>query len=371
MKKILFYTNIPSPYRVDFFNELGKYCDLTVLFETSHSTERVENWEKEVFENFHGIIMNGKKTAADMAFCPKIVKYLKKGQYDHIVVCLVASYTAMLAVAWMRLLHIPYWYEADGSFLHQESKLKYWLKKFVISGAEKWFSTSDAFDEYCLHYGAIKEDIVRYPFTSIRDGDVLDHVLSKEEKNVIKEKLNIESQHMLISVGRIIQGKGFDILLNAIDVLDDTWTVYIVGGDPTDDLIDLMKKNHISNVTFVPFMQTNDLYEYYKAADLFVLPTRSDVWGLVVNEAMAKGIPVVTTRQCTAGLEMVEEEKNGYLYDCEDVDALRRILDKLTNDSERLHSMSQESLKMVRNYTLEAMVDVHCRVMLAHEKGDH
>ena len=42
--KVLFYSNIPSPYRVDFYNELGKKCDLSVLFELQDSTERDENW---------------------------------------------------------------------------------------------------------------------------------------------------------------------------------------------------------------------------------------------------------------------------------------------------------------------------------------
>lgn len=43
--KVLYITNIPSPYKVDFYNELGKYCELTALFETDASTERSEEWK--------------------------------------------------------------------------------------------------------------------------------------------------------------------------------------------------------------------------------------------------------------------------------------------------------------------------------------
>ena len=89
MKKILFYTNIPSPYRVDFFNELGKFCELTVLFESTHSTERDELWKQYHFENFEGIIMSGKRTAVDMVFCPENIRHLKVKKYDEIVVTII------------------------------------------------------------------------------------------------------------------------------------------------------------------------------------------------------------------------------------------------------------------------------------------
>ena len=48
--KVLYITNIPSPYKVDFYNELGKYCELTALFETDASTERSEEWKKYCFD---------------------------------------------------------------------------------------------------------------------------------------------------------------------------------------------------------------------------------------------------------------------------------------------------------------------------------
>ena len=58
--KLLFLSNVPSPYRVDFFNELGKYCDLTVLFEKTTSDERDESWKKYQFNTFRGIFLRGK-----------------------------------------------------------------------------------------------------------------------------------------------------------------------------------------------------------------------------------------------------------------------------------------------------------------------
>lgn len=100
--KVLYITNIPSPYKVDYYNELGKYCELTALFEAETSTERSEEWKKYRFETFDGIILKGKRVSVDTAFCPEIVKYLQKGRYDIVVLTVLASPTALLAVHTLR-----------------------------------------------------------------------------------------------------------------------------------------------------------------------------------------------------------------------------------------------------------------------------
>ena len=64
------------------------------------------------------------------------------------------------------------------------------------------------------------------------------------------------------------------------------------------------------------------------AADAFVLPTREDIWGLVINEAMAYGLPVVTTDRCNAGLELIKNNVNGYVVHVDDKGELAKKLQK-------------------------------------------
>ena len=109
--KVLYITNIPSPYKVDYYNELGKTCELTVLFELADSSERSEEWKKYRFETFEGIILKGKRISADTAVCPEIINYLKKGRYDVVVLSVLASPTALLAAHILRHRKIPYYYE--------------------------------------------------------------------------------------------------------------------------------------------------------------------------------------------------------------------------------------------------------------------
>ena len=96
-----------------------------------------------------------------------------------------------------------------------------------------------------------------------------------------------------------------------------------------------MKKEYgLSNVYFEGFKNKDELKDYYRAADLFCLQTRGDVWGLVINEAMAEGLPVITTDKCVAGLELVENGINGYVVPVEDEEKLSKKITEIMQNVE-------------------------------------
>lgn len=104
--KILFLTNLPSPYMVDFFNVLGKKCQLTVIFERAFSSERSGRWDKFQFVNFQGVILKGIPTSVDSALSIGIFKYLNR-EYDHIIVSNPMTPTSILAMEYMRFKGLP------------------------------------------------------------------------------------------------------------------------------------------------------------------------------------------------------------------------------------------------------------------------
>ena len=360
--KLLIMVNIPSPYRVDFFNELGKYCDLTVAFEDTKSKGRDKSWQDFHFDNFKGVFLKG-KTFRGHRFCFEIKKVIKNGNFDKIICADFTSPTGMIAIRYMRKKKIKYWLESDGGFAKNGKGFREKLKKYLIKGAEGYLSTGKAHDEYYLMYGAEKERIHRYPFTSIHESYVEKAVSSAEEKLALREKLQISEEKVVLAVGRFIPIKGFDILIKAAACLPKDIGFYFVGGMPTSEYLALREKNSLSNVHFVGFKNKQELKEYYQAADLFVLPTRGDVWGLVINEAMANGLPVITTDRCVAGLELVKEGENGYLVPTDDVKALKQAIEKIFAVQENVTSMGEKSLEIISNYTIESMVKRHLEIL--------
>ncbi len=358
MKKILFLTNVPSPYRVEFFNLLAKHCDLTVLYQKKRSDERDDKWSAEATQNYRSIFLKGKSTNTDSAICLDVVKYLKKGVYDQIIICGIASPTEMLAIQHCQLHGIPYAVEGDGAFYEKGNVLKERLKHHLLSHCSLAFSTCHEHSKYYMAYGVKPEKIHKYPFSSIHEQDIKQ--VTPKQKAAMKEKLHIAEKKMVMTVGQFIPRKGFDLLLEASKGFDEETGVYFIGGQPTSEYEAILKdhpqKDHIH---FISFLSKEELVEYYQAADLFVFPTREDIWGLVVNEAMAYGLPVITTTRCNAGLEMVKEGENGYLIPINDIESLKNITNKAL-----CHSFDTSVIyNTIDRYTIEAMVRAHCSIL--------
>lgn len=361
MKRVLFLTNFASPYRVHFFDELGKYMDVTVLY-----SDRVEDikhrnaqWFEEGTGGFHPVQLTKVAAVGEENLCLDVLPWLKK-KYDAIVIGGYSSPTAVLAMAWLRLHRIPFYMEVDGGLIRQEGKLKYFVKKTLVSMANRWLSSGRYTTEYLVHYGAKKELVTEYPFTSLYEKDILPKVVSREEKAALRLALNIPEKYMVLAIGQFIHRKGFDVLLNAAAALPEDTGIYIVGGVPTAEYLKLRDELGLRNVHFLDFQNKARLALLYKAADLFVLPTREDIWGLVINEAMAYGLPVITTDKCVAGLELVEDCVNGYIVPTDDHGALAEKMEKVLDSD--MEKMGAASLEKIRTFTLENMAKTHAEI---------
>lgn len=360
--KVLWLSNIPSPYRVSFFNELGKHCQLTVLFEKEKSRYRDKSWLDFQFQNFKGVILKGIKNKGAKAFCPSVVKYLKKDVFDKIIISDFTSLTGMLAILHLRRKKIPYWLESDGGFAKNGKGVIERIKSFFIKGADLYLSTGKTNDEYFLKYGAEREKIKFYPFTSIYDKDVLQTPLTQQGKSEIKKELNLPQKKIILAVGQFIYRKGFDILLRTCANIKNTIIVF-VGGVPTEEYRDIIDEYKIDNIFFEGFKGREEIKKYYQAADVFVLPTREDIWGLVINEAMAYGIPVISTNKCGAAIQLIEHGKNGYIFDIEKESLLRDFIVDII-ESKKYNEFSLSALETAKKYTFEKMVEAHLKIFI-------
>lgn len=366
MMRLLFLTNDPSPYRVDFFDEMGKYMDVTVLFSSDKedSKHRNREWFEEGQGKFREIHLKKTAKLGGENLCLEVVKWLKK-DYDCIVVGGYAPATSMLAMVYMRLKRIPFYLEIDGGVIRQESRLKYGMKRFLVRLPNRCLSSGRVSTEALIHYGAQPKDILEYPFTSLPEKDLLENPPTEEEKKMLRQALGVEEARMILSVGQFIPRKGFDVLLRSAAKLGENVGVYIVGGAPTQEYLQLCRELGLKHVHFRGFQKKDVLERFFRAADLFVLPTREDIWGLVINEAMAKGLPVITTDKCVAGLELVENGVSGYIVPSDDPDALA---EKLTLAlSQDCGALGAAALEKIRPYTLENMAKVHWDILRKKE----
>lgn len=368
MKHVLFVTNFPSPYKVDFYDELSQYMQLTVLYsdKIEDQTHRDKAWFTESKSGFRAIQLK-KQVASFLGenLCLDVIDWLKK-PYDAIVVCGYSSPTSMLSMAYLRTKKIPFYIQVDGGLIRPDSKLKYLYKKLLVSSASYWISSGRNTTEYLVHYGAKKENTFAYPFTSLWEKDLLQQIPDVEEKRKLREKLGMTEEKILLYVGRFDPKKGMDDLLHAVPSLDPRAGVYFVGGEPREEHLNWCRDHGVKNAHFVGFTKKDALAEYYKAADALVLPTWSDVWGLVVNEAMSFGLPVITTDQCVAGMELIRQGENGYIVPIQDQKVLADTINLLLQQD--LQAMGAAALETIRPYTIENMAKVHVDIFEQQEK---
>lgn len=361
--KVLFISNFPSPYRVDFFNELGKKCDLTVLFEEGieEQKHRDKKWFNDNYSNFNAIFLKSTKIYKSKSICLSIKDYLN-GIFDLILVGNYSTLTGMYAINFLKWKKIKFALVADGALRKSGKGFREKLKKTLISSANWWFSTSEQTDDYFIFYGADKRGIYRYPFTSLYEKEVLDQPASLESKQKYKIELGINEEKVILSIGQFIYRKGFDVLIRGCKELPCDVGVYIIGGKAPESYQYEMEKLGLENIHFVDFKPKAELKKYLMASDLFVLPTREDIWGLVINEAMAFGLPVITTDKCVAGIELIENDKNGYIVPVDDAIVLGEKMRELIQNDNLRNAMAIKNLKKIKEYTIENMVTVHLNI---------
>lgn len=361
--KIFFVTNLPSPYRVDFFNELGKYYDLTVGYERKRASDRDKRWVGDVALNFKEEYLKLQQYRSSSSKGDAIVKYIKNNKFDIIIFSGYSSPSVIRAILYCQRHKIRYFVEYDGGFNKPEPFYKRLIKKHLISRAYGHFITCEELKKYLLSLKIPEGRIHMYPFSSLKNEDILESLPSPEEKKQLKINLGIPEDRIIIAVGQFIHRKGFDVLLNALRTVDSSVGVYIIGGTPTEEYIAMKKDYMLDNVHYIDFMSKKELKKWYCAADLFVFPTREDIWGLVINEAMACGLSVISTNRCIAATELIRDDFNGYVVAVDNPDELAEKINHVISDDKMLAEMGERSLHRIRSYTIENMVQKHVEVL--------
>lgn len=363
--KILFITNYPSPYRVDFWNLLGKNVDLTVSFTSNPEAQkhRSSKWFNTNYDNFQPVFLKNRRKFFGKVICTDIIPLIKEG-WDSIVVGGYSSFTDMYAIEYMRLHRIPFYLEADGGMIKEDSWSRRLVKRHFISSASAWFSSGDVTTDYFVHYGAKRDKVYKYPFTSLTEKDVKKAgIKAKSEKEIFRKKLNIVEDKVVLSVGQFIYRKAFDVLIDSASKIKNVG-FYIVGGEPTEQYISQVKNLNLTNVHFVGFKNKAELAEYYIASDVFAITTREDIWGLVVNEALSYGLPVVSSDKCVAALELIKDGYNGYIVPVEDSAALAEAINKVLTGN--IDNMGSAAYQSIQDYTIENMAKRHLEVLSEH-----
>lgn len=353
--RVLVTTNIPAPYMVDYLNELGKYCHVTALFEIQAAVNRETSWYSKNSKNFSMIFLHGIRIGADSGLSFKVLRFLSKNKFDRIIIANPTTPTGIISLLYCRWFKIPFILQSEGGFQGTGRGVKEQFKKYLMEKAELFLTGMGGEDDYFLRYGADAGRLRPYCFTSLHHKDIENKFCDNEKKQHLRKEFGMSERIIILYVGSFFHLKGIDVLLHAIQGFNDSVGLYLVGGEPTKEYLDYINNHNLNNVHFVDFSSAEIIKKYYLAADIFALPTRRDTWGLVVNEAMANGLPVVVSDMCIAGRYLVQNGVNGYVVPVDDPDEMHSALKKLVVDQVLRQTMAQNSIEKIQAYSIENM----------------
>lgn len=353
MKRAIVFAEIPAPYRVRVFEELAKEYELSVYFNQHINQERhVDYMVRDSSLNYCVL-----DTPEALARFNRSLKNLK--QYDFVLdyhFAVTNGVRLMLASIYHK---VPCFINNDGAFI-QKNFFKNTIKKFLIKRAALCFGSGESSRRYFRTFGAREENIRYHQFTSLTEADIMRKPLSIEAKQILKRQLKLEDKKTVITVGQFVYRKGFDVLLEAWkNVKGDYQLLMIGGGSMERSYLEFIKTNGLENVKLIEYLPKEELFKYYQAADLFVLPTRKDTWGLVINEAMACGLPIVSTDQCIGGVELIKNGINGFIVPVDNATALTEKISEIMQTDSLASMMSVNNLNKIQGYTMKNIAKTH------------
>jgi glycosyltransferase involved in cell wall biosynthesis len=346
-EKLLILTYIPSPYQVELFNAIeqsGLFSLKVAYLYARSNTPIAKKWESSNLQHDYLILDDRPESylelEADLVNTDLVIfNYYRHPQINKLIDRCIQTQTA-----WC------FWGERPGfqhsgllGFLYRRWKLSR-LHQFSIPiwGVGEW-----GVKQYRQEFGTSRKyfnipyfsDLARF------------QALADNPKN-----FNARSRVFLYS-GALIHRKGVDLLASAFCKLADEFPnirLNLIGEGELRPNLEQQLIKYQERVTFLGFQSWDKLPSYYQQADILCVPSRYDGWALVVPEGLSAGLPVISTNRTGAALDLIDNEKNGWLIPSNCESALYQAMKQAAMlSASELADYSQAALVSVNRHSLK------------------
>lgn len=233
-------------------------------------------------------------------------------------------------------------------------------KQWLLRGIKAGFVAGSPQARYLEHLGIPKAGIFQ-PGSCVVDNTYW----ARETERVRKEAKAVRVNRGLpdnyfLCVSRFIPSKNIPFLVRAYARYrrmagPEAWDLVLCGSGSEEAAIrQAIRESKASNVHIPGFLQIDELPEYYGLAGCFVFPSSVyEPWGLVVNEAMASGLPVLVSRMVGSAEDLVHDGRNGYTFDPTDENGLAEVMLRVSRDDTVRKSMGVGSRRIIEGHSLE------------------
>ncbi len=364
-RRLVILTEIISPYRIPLFNALARHAeiDLHVIF-LAETDPTLRQWQvyKEEIQFSYQVLASWRRRLRkyNMLLNRGVFRALDASAPD-VILCGGYSYVASWqSLAWARRRKVPFflWSESNAEDLRRGHAIVEFLKSEFLRQCSGFVVSGRAAQEYLCEHKKVKEEII-FTAPNAVDNDLFRAAATAARKNAAKRRreLGLPERYFLFA-GRLVREKGVFELLSAYAKLEESTRrqvglVLVGDGVCRQELEAAASSVSPGVIRFAGFAQREQLAIYYALAEMLVLPTYADTWGLVVNEAMACGLPVILSRAAGCASELVKENWNGLLVLPRDVSSLTLAMQTLAAQPELCAAMGANSAQHILQYSPE------------------
>lgn len=236
---------------------------------------------------------------------------------------------------------------------YRNSSLRLAIRRIMVKSSDVCISNSHAGKDYLIKYLNAKPD-----YTFARPYEVPDVNSWSQLSLTKKQKIDSLKKPIFLFVGKITPRKGLNFLLEACVLLEKQkicdYTILVIGdGEQRKELTAFVREHSIDDhVQWLGQIDYDELGNYFHAADVFILPTLEDTWGMVVLEAMLCGKPILCSTEAGAS-EFVSEGKNGFSFHPQDIELLAKYMMEFIQNSSLSVAMGNESLRIIAQHNPE------------------
>lgn len=338
--KIAFITNLRAPYRTLQWNEFARIPDteITVYYTDRPSKNRA--WKMTVAEGYKEIDLPGVelgKAGRMNAGLHHIVS-----THDLIVIGGYEKPTYIALSLLCRMYRKPYALLYDGISTPRLQDVpdgyKHKLKALVIEKAAAVFGNGEVSQRYFADVFGYPEARIYNQYLSVDGGAIQELV---RHRDYYREKLRIKyslapEEEVLVYSGRLIAIKNMSKVIEAVSMMEKPVTVFVIGGGEQEEELQKQARQAGVKLIITGFLsRQEDVFQHYMLGDAFILPSLIEPWGLVVNEALAAGLPVIVSENCGCAPDLVKEGVNGYTVHPDDIRQIASAIEKTFTELDR------------------------------------
>ena len=348
---VAYWNNIPAPYMVERFNAVARRGNLEfeAWFSARIASDRSWAIVESTWEFPYRYLPSIGKGEHPLAFPTPLLGR----DVPDLLVSLYASTAFLLGsgLARLRGARTAFWAEVTFDSWVQRRRWKETTKSIVLKRADAVLTAGQDGSDYVKRYDVADERVFIVPHVIDFERYSQASAISASDRERIREELGLRGT-TFVYVGRLWRGKGLAYLIDAFSTLQRSAgaevSLLVVGDGPDESwLRGRCREEGLTNVAFAGFHQADTLPPLLAAADVFVFPTLGDPFGMVVPEAMACGLPVISSSAAGELRDRVVDGVNGFVVPPADSAALLASMQRLVDDERLRKSMAEAATRTV------------------------